>query len=839
MHADPRAVPCEYSSSLGSLVDPGPCPIIKARHFSEWEWRPALFVKSDERVSLVNTSPSATPSKKDNTLLVSATRQPLIRAQSVGDTEFTPIALVNRNSTAEGIDELTANLSFEKVQVASASATGVNVLTVEGDYDSSVSSCSSGDSASERTVGDRVGQTKSLYYIPTSQGGPEYFVHRHTDAKKKLLIIMVGLPAQGKTFLAQKLCRLLGWNGCRSQVLNLQVAWREKLNRYIRRKLRREGNVETHTPPALATPTSAKNSGCLPPSLSTEGLAQSFDVAYTNASIALGVAVTPNAHHSHHHHHNYNGVGPSPHELFKAFLTDDNSQERKLYTAVLQDHFKAVQQFYSEGGQVTILNDDFPTKKLRQEAASLFAPLVDNVMYIEVQRNTEVNLDLLKVQGEYRNGMLKGEDILDDFQNRMQLMESVYQPLDPTDPSIAYVRLLDSSVLESHRLTGFLQSRIVSFLMNLTQVKISHPIYFCRHGQSEYNLDDRLGGDPNLTEKGRSDAEALYEFIVSLKEDLEDPSHRVQCTPRLLRNPFPYSQPTTMVMEYSNGTGTGEGANESTRTRELGTPLMSNCNSGWQMDSPKRTSAEDPNDRELLAFDGVATSGDLVKPMSFALPASSHETPVSLGAARANTTASASSTAPTSSPALSIANSHAHTDPSSLYAAQRRQLQSRDLEIWTSQLRRAIQTALPSEKRLGIKTLRLHSLNEIHAGVCEHMTYKEVKDHYPLIHRFRGEDKFAFRYPGGESYQDLVARLEQVIMELENANRVVVVVAHQAVLRGLLAYFGSTSAEECVNVEVPHRTVWRCTYDHKGISRMHSVRLGPKVDASSEGGAQT
>ena len=38
------------------------------------------------------------------------------------------------------------------------------------------------------------------------------------------------------------------------------------------------------------------------------------------------------------------------------------------------------------------------------------------------------------------------------------------------------------------------------------------------------------------------------------------------------------------------------------------------------------------------------------------------------------------------------------------------------------------------------------------------------------------------RYPRGESYEDLVARLEPVIMQMEKL-KTVLVVAHQAVIR--------------------------------------------------------
>lgn len=63
-----------------------------------------------------------------------------------------------------------------------------------------------------------------------------------------------------------------------------------------------------------------------------------------------------------------------------------------------------------------------------------------------------------------------------------------------------------------------------------------------------------------------------------------------------------------------------------------------------------------------------------------------------------------------------------------------------------------------------------------------------IKRDYPEQFESRDKDKFSYRYPRGESYEDLVARLEPVIMELERQTNVLVV-SHQAVLRCLLAYF--------------------------------------------------
>jgi broad specificity phosphatase PhoE len=68
------------------------------------------------------------------------------------------------------------------------------------------------------------------------------------------------------------------------------------------------------------------------------------------------------------------------------------------------------------------------------------------------------------------------------------------------------------------------------------------------------------------------------------------------------------------------------------------------------------------------------------------------------------------------------------------------------------------------------------------------MTYQEIQEKYPEDFAARDLSKFSYRYPRGESYEDLVARLEPVIMELERQENVLVI-GHQAVLRCLLAYF--------------------------------------------------
>ncbi|GAA5881150.1 hypothetical protein JCM1840_001622 [Sporobolomyces johnsonii] len=128
------------------------------------------------------------------------------------------------------------------------------------------------------------------------------------------------------------------------------------------------------------------------------------------------------------------------------------------------------------------------------------------------------------------------------------------------------------------------------------------------------------------------------------------------------------------------------------------------------------------------------------------------------------------------------------------------------LTVWTSTLRRTIQTAslLPYEK------LTWKSLDELDAGVCDGMTYEEIEQYYPEDYNARDDDKFNYRYRGGESYRDVVIRLEPVILELERQENILVV-CHQAVLRCLYGYFHNLPQEELPYIKIPLHTVIKLT----------------------------
>ncbi|KAK9452730.1 6-phosphofructo-2-kinase-domain-containing protein [Dipodascopsis uninucleata] len=126
----------------------------------------------------------------------------------------------------------------------------------------------------------------------------------------------------------------------------------------------------------------------------------------------------------------------------------------------------------------------------------------------------------------------------------------------------------------------------------------------------------------------------------------------------------------------------------------------------------------------------------------------------------------------------------------------------RPLTVWTSTLKRTQQTA----KYLPYRQLTWKALDELDAGQCDSLTYEDIESRYPEDFAARDENKYEYRYPGGESYRDVVIRLEPIIMELERQENIMIV-THQAVLRCIYAYFMNVPQDRSPWMEVPLHTL--------------------------------
>lgn len=96
-------------------------------------------------------------------------------------------------------------------------------------------------------------------------------------------------------------------------------------------------------------------------------------------------------------------------------------------------------------------------------------------------------------------------------------------------------------------------------------------------------------------------------------------------------------------------------------------------------------------------------------------------------------------------------------------------------KLFTSTLIRAKTTA-GKIKLPGVQPISLKILDEINAGTLDSLTYGEIKKAYPLDSQERDNDKLRYRYPRGESYLDLIQRIEPIIFEIERSKGPVIIV---------------------------------------------------------------
>ena len=172
------------------------------------------------------------------------------------------------------------------------------------------------------------------------------------------------------------------------------------------------------------------------------------------------------------------------------------------------------------------------------------------------------------------------------------------------------------------------------------------------------------------------------------------------------------------------------------------------------------------------------------------------------------------------------------------------------LTVWTSTLRRTIQTARflsgpastsvpgrPSPRPVYAK-LEWKALDELDSGLCDGLTYAEIAEQYPEDFKARDADKYHYRYLGGESYQDVVIRLEPIIMELERSSHSILIVSHQAIIRCIYAYYMSIPQSDSPWVNIPLHTLIKLTPRAYGTQKELFKADIPAVSTYRERGSE-
>lgn len=118
--------------------------------------------------------------------------------------------------------------------------------------------------------------------------------------------------------------------------------------------------------------------------------------------------------------------------------------------------------------------------------------------------------------------------------------------------------------------------------------------------------------------------------------------------------------------------------------------------------------------------------------------------------------------------------------------------------------------------------LKMQRLNELCAGTFDSLSYEEMARMHPGEDTERKRDKLNYRYPGvgGESYVDLVARLQDIILRLEQLHGPALLLCDKAVCRVLLAYFRGTELKQMPYIEVAEGIV-QLERAHSGFTEKH------------------
>lgn len=165
----------------------------------------------------------------------------------------------------------------------------------------------------------------------------------------------------------------------------------------------------------------------------------------------------------------------------------------------------------------------------------------------------------------------------------------------------------------------------------------------------------------------------------------------------------------------------------------------------------------------------------------------------------------------------------------------------RAARLWTSTLRRTQETAafIPHPTLLHedegekgdwvqMRMMPRRNLDELYAGTCDGMTYEEIEQKFLDEFERRQDDKLAYRYPRGESYMDVILRLEPLAHELERTREPILIIGHQGIHRIIYAYFMGLSRQDAPYVNIPLNTIIELTPHAYGCREKHVVLMSKK-----------
>ncbi|PPQ63923.1 hypothetical protein CVT24_010321 [Panaeolus cyanescens] len=198
-----------------------------------------------------------------------------------------------------------------------------------------------------------------------------------------------------------------------------------------------------------------------------------------------------------------------------SWFSHDNTEANQSREQLAQDSLEMLIQWLKDGGNVGIHDATNSTRSRRawieQRVAKekgihliFLESLCDDPAVIAAN----VALKVSSGDPDYKD--TSPEEAKRDFLRRITAYEKVYETI--TEPHLSYLQIVNvGSRVTVSRIHGYLQSRIAFYLMNLHLKPRS--IYLSRHGESQFNVEGKIGGDSLLSPHGMQYAEALPALI--------------------------------------------------------------------------------------------------------------------------------------------------------------------------------------------------------------------------------------------------------------------------------------------------------------------------------------
>ena len=191
------------------------------------------------------------------------------------------------------------------------------------------------------------------------------------------------------------------------------------------------------------------------------------------------------------------------------FYDPDNVEGNATRDALSRMNILAARQFLEEEGHVAILDATNASRTRREMLETDLAP--HPILYIECVNDDP---DLLSASIQRKTKLpefirMSRDEATSHFMQRIQYYESIYTPLE-CEANFVRVDTLHNTILRE-QLTF-----IVPYYVRIRDIMVSdwvNNLYLVRHGETAYNVENRIGGDAPLTERGIAQSMALADHF--------------------------------------------------------------------------------------------------------------------------------------------------------------------------------------------------------------------------------------------------------------------------------------------------------------------------------------